>query len=124
MIINMIIINKILDFSAINAFTTSVAIVGYVIVFLVLLLLTLVYNLIPKIIAFNVRRRMKKQGKCDDCEIADTEGDVTAAITMALYMHLNEIHDEDSNVITIRRVSKQYSPWSSKIYATNPFVRI
>jgi Na+-transporting methylmalonyl-CoA/oxaloacetate decarboxylase gamma subunit len=119
------IINEItVDFSTINSFTTSVAIVGYVIVFLVLVLLTFVYTLIPKIIALDARRRMKKQGKCDDCEIADTEGDTTAAITMAIYMHLNELHDEESNVITIRRVSKQYSPWSSKIYATNPYVRM
>ncbi|NCA85423.1 MAG: hypothetical protein EOM83_07590 [Clostridia bacterium] len=120
MIINAITI----DFSAINAFTTSVALVGYAIVFIVLLMLAFVYGLIPKVIALDTRRRMKKAGKCDDCEIADTEGDTTAAITMALYMHLNELHDEESNVITIRRVSKQYSPWSSKIYATNPYVRM
>lgn len=119
------IINEItVDFSTIDAFATSVALVGYVIVFLVLLLLSFVYALMPRIIALDVRRRMKKDGKCDDCDIADTEGDVTAAITMALYMHLNELHDEESNVITIRRVHKQYSPWSSKIYATNPFVRL
>ncbi|HZK06578.1 MAG TPA: OadG family protein [Bacteroidales bacterium] len=120
MIINAVTI----DFSTIDAFAASVAIVGYVIVFSVLVLLSFAYKFIPKIIAFDVRRRMKKQGNCDDCEIADTEGDVTAAITLALYMNINELHDEESDVITIRRVAKQYSPWSSKIYATNPFVRI
>ena len=47
--------------------------------------------------------------------------DVNAAIAMALYLHFNEMHDEESNVITIQRISKTYSPWSSKIYNMRNF---
>jgi len=47
---------------------------------------------------------------------SDPEGKEKAAIAMAIYLHMNEMHDEESNVITIQRVSKAYSPWSSKIY--------
>ena len=43
-------------------------------------------------------------------------GEVNAAIAMALYSYFNELHDVESGVITIRRVSKNYSPWSSKLY--------
>jgi hypothetical protein len=42
-------------------------------------------------------------------------GDHSAAIAMALYMY-NELHDEESNILTIDRVSRVYSPWSSKYY--------
>lgn len=44
------------------------------------------------------------------------EGKEKAAIAMAIYLHMNEMHDTESNIITIQRVSKAYSPWSSKIY--------
>jgi hypothetical protein len=34
---------------------------------------------------------------------------------MALFLY-NELHDEESNILTIERVSRIYSPWSSKYY--------
>ena len=43
-------------------------------------------------------------------------GEVVAAIVMALYLYTNEIHDQEDPVITMVRVSRTYSPWSSKIY--------
>lgn len=111
------------DFSNISGFSLTVAIVGYLIVFGALVLLFFVYNLLPVFIKFNVRRKLRKEGKCEDCDVSQIQGDVSAAISMALYLHLNEIHDEESDVITIKRVSKQYTPWSSKIYSTNSFLR-
>ena len=33
-----------------------------------------------------------------------------------MILFFDEMHDEESNVITIKRVRKTYSPWSSKIY--------
>jgi len=112
------------DFSNISGFSLTVAIVGYIIVFGALVLLFFVYQMVPKLINLNIRRGLRKKGKCDDCEVSTIQGDVSAAISMALYLHLNEIHDEESDVITIKRISKQYTPWSSKIYATNPFYRL
>jgi len=43
-------------------------------------------------------------------------GEINAAIVMALYLYTNEIHDQEDPVITMVRVSRTYSPWSSKIY--------
>jgi len=110
--------------SNISGFSITVAIVGYVIVFAALVLLFLVYSSIPKLINLKVRRKLKKQGKCQNCSNLHIEGDVNAAISMALFLYLNEIHDEESDVITIKRISKQYSPWSSRIYSTNPYFKI
>lgn len=42
-------------------------------------------------------------------------GEVIAAISMALHDHLNA-HDRESTILTINKVRKSYSPWSSKIY--------
>jgi len=43
-------------------------------------------------------------------------GEVSAAVAMALYLHFGEMHDVESGVVTIKRISKLYSPWSSKLY--------
>jgi len=42
-------------------------------------------------------------------------GEESAAISMALYI-FNELHDEESNIITIKKIERAYSPWSSKVY--------
>lgn len=49
----------------------------------------------------------------DDSEVPT--GDI-AAIAMALHLFYDEVHDNESNVITIKRIERRYSPWSSKIY--------
>ena len=44
------------------------------------------------------------------------KGEVFAAIAMAIYAATEEVHDAENTVLTIRRVERTYSPWSSKIY--------
>jgi Na+-transporting methylmalonyl-CoA/oxaloacetate decarboxylase gamma subunit len=109
------------DFSAIYGQGITVAIIGYVIVFFALLLSFFLFSNLPKLVYFKTRREhrkkrmQEKRAKTEDDDI-HLSADVTAAIAAALYLHYNEIHDPESNVITIQRVRKRYSPWSSKIY--------
>jgi len=107
------------DISAIYGQGVTIAIIGYVIVFLALVLSFALFSNVPKIIYYRSRRELKKnrkqqkqQGKHD----IHMPAEVTAAIATALYLHYNELHDPESNIITIERVRKRYSPWSSKIY--------
>ncbi len=51
--------------------------------------------------------------KTDDEGIS---GEVNAAIAMSLYLFESESHDFENTVLTIHKVSRNYSPWSSKIY--------
>lgn len=111
------------DLSNITSLSVMIAVVGYVIVFGALVVLVWIFTAMPKLIKINTRRQLRKRGKSDDQEIMNIEGNIAAAIGMALHLHLSEIHDEESNVITIKRISKQYTPWSSKIYSTNSFFR-
>ena len=95
----------------------TVAIVGYSIVFLALVLLVIVFMNLPKLLQLNLRKKLVKEGKpCAEVKDLNIEGNVNAAIAMALHMHFNQLHDEESNIITIKKVTKNYSPWSSKIY--------
>jgi len=46
-----------------------------------------------------------------------------AAIGMALLLYHEDIHDEESNILTIKRVNRRYSPWSSKIFGLDSFAK-
>jgi glutaconyl-CoA/methylmalonyl-CoA decarboxylase subunit delta len=89
------------------------------IVLLSIVLLYFVFRVvIPRIKKYGSELKEKRSieaetGKSSEVRTQDTE----AAIALALYMYFNEMHDEESDIITVKRVSKTYSPWSSKLYS-------
>lgn len=95
----------------------TVSIVGFLIVFFSLSLLVVVFTNIPTILKVNFRRRKKSDEKVATPRETSIEGNVTAAISLALHIYLSEMHDEESNIVTIKQIRKAYSPWSSKIYS-------
>ncbi len=103
-----------------------VAVTGYLIVFTALVLLFWLFSIVPKLIALGKTKKWVRQGKAPALVEGDEiSGEATAAIAMALHLYLDEIHDKESGVLTIKRISKAYSPWSSKIYAVrNQFNRL
>ena len=98
----------------------TIALVGWFTVFLALILLATLFTNLPKLLRMNLRKRLNKKEE-DECtpECEEITGDVSAAIGMALYLYFNELHDEESNIITIKRAPKAYSPWNSKIYGVS-----
>jgi glutaconyl-CoA/methylmalonyl-CoA decarboxylase subunit delta len=106
--------------------------VGYIIVFLVLLLLYVIFQNMPKILGSvtQVQARAAKMGEAmrERAHSRGTEapapvredgvltGEINAAIATALYLYLNEQHDEEDLRLTIQQISRKYSPWNSKIY--------
>ena len=46
----------------------------------------------------------------------DTSEEVMAAIGLALSLHMQDVHDYEQTVLTMMKVMRPYSPWSSKIY--------
>ena len=102
-----------------------ISVVGYVVVFLALLMLYLLFSNLTRFLIFRQRKRLKGAGKeCDlHKEKLSMTGEVNAAISMALYLHFEEIHDFENTVLTIKKVQKTYSPWSSKIYGLREYPR-
>ena len=47
-------------------------------------------------------------------------GEIIAAIALAVKLNKAEMHDRESDVITINKVARVYSPWSSKIHGLTP----
>lgn len=110
------------DFTALFPEGIIIAIVGYITVFLALVVLYTVFTYLSKTLNYRARMKLRREGRYKAAEEKQLfiSGDVSAAISMALYLY-HELHDEESNVITIKRVSKTYSPWSSKIYTIRDF---
>ncbi len=95
-----------------------ITLVGISVVFLALLSLSVIFNQIPKLLKIQMRKRFKKAGRIKEEEecCVDISGETNAAIALALHLYMNDLHDQESKVMTIEKVSRRYSPWSSKIY--------
>ncbi len=92
--------------------------VGYLIVFLALVVLFLIFDNIAKFMEYRSRKKYEKINNKDaekDKKYTAT-GDVTAAISTALYLYFDEMHDEETGKLTVKNISKRYTPWNSKIY--------
>ena len=89
------------------------------VVFCGLILLFVAFKVVGKV-AVNLSKRnaMKAKGidKVEAKELSQAPGEVYAAISMALHEMQDEVHDVEETVLTITRVKRSYSPWSSKIY--------
>lgn len=101
-----------------------ITVAGYVVVFLSLLLLFVIFTNLTKVLRMNIKKKLQQSGKT---EVKEEElsipGETTAAIAMALFLHYQEVHDLENTVITMKKVQKAYSPWSSKIYGLRQFPR-
>lgn len=100
-----------------------IAIVGYVIVFTALVLLYFVFSNLPKLLRIRLRRAAKKKpGDAEDFQVNSfMPGVENAAIATALYLFFSEMHDEESTRLTIKKVKKDYSPWSSRVHSIHTF---
>jgi glutaconyl-CoA/methylmalonyl-CoA decarboxylase subunit delta len=107
-----------------SAFT--IAIVGYTIVFAALVVLWFVFAILPKLLT--VRLKIKFKQRKDNEEVCDKCGEFitgqeNAAIAVAIHLYFSQLHDEESTRMTIKKVKKDYSPWSSRVYSINTFQR-
>ena len=102
-----------------------IAFTGYIIVFLALLSLYYIFRLLSKVLTMNIKRKLAKAGKLQSIpegQDVHISGETAAAIAMAIYLN-HELHDKESDVLTIKKISKAYSPWNSKIYGMRYFRR-
>ncbi len=116
---------KVEKFKEKDKYGVGMAITAMSVVFSALLILFLVFKTIGKIAIRLTAVRAVKAGEATDLKSAagGIPGEVLAAITMALYEHQEATHDYEETVLTMKRVTRHYSPWSSKIYGLreNPF---
>ena len=99
-----------------------ISVVGYVIVFIALLLLAVIITKFQQVLQLRQRSKLKKEGhRAAGAEELSISGEVSAAIATALFLYYNEKHDIENTVLTIKRIQKNYSPWSSKLYGLREY---
>ncbi|MCM1021404.1 MAG: lamin tail domain-containing protein [Muribaculum sp.] len=129
--------NKIVDtnkkvemFAQTDGHGFGLAAMAMIIVFSALLLLCVCFYVISQIGSRVSRRnKVRSQGMAETLTGRPTtsttehdSGEEIAAVVMALHEHLNA-HDKESTILTINKVRKSYSPWSSKIYSLRELPR-
>ncbi|WP_290664546.1 OadG family protein [Ignavibacterium sp.] len=111
-------------FIKIDPYGIGMTVIGYTIVFIALFLLYIVFYNLTRVLTGSIKRLFKKDSHTDNEKPAfEISGEVNAAIAAALYLYYNELHDQENTVLTINRVSRAYSPWSSKIYSLRQYPR-
>lgn len=107
------------SFSKMDPYGLGMTLIAMIVVFGALAILFLLYNSTGR---YFVRKASGKRKKIpgaaeilkDEDEIIS--GELNAAIAMTLYLYQTDLHDYENTVLTIQKVSRNYSPWNSKIY--------
>ncbi|MGE5944289.1 MAG: OadG family protein [Flavobacteriales bacterium] len=98
-----------------------ILITGLLIVFSGLILLTVFFKYALPIMLYTykiiTKGRDKKAKEISSKVNQDFTGEIAAAISVAIHLYLDEQHDEENAILTIKQARKLYSPWSSKIYS-------
>lgn len=119
--------NKVDMFAEQDEHGFGMAVMAMCIVFTALLVLAICFNIINKIGA-NISQKRKIKALSDTADEPEDHhkeqdsGEVIAAIAAALAEHL-DAHDRENTVLTINKVRRAYSPWSSKIYGLRELPR-
>lgn len=95
---------------------------GFLIVITALVILFFIFTGVSKAINANWKKAPKEESKkvekVTKGTAIDANDNIIAAIGLALSLSM-EVHDNEPDEITITRIQRRYSPWSSKIYGLN-----
>ncbi len=85
-----------------------IALIGFLLVLVMLVLMVFIMKAFGKV--FTLHRQKAPAAK------VHMSDEVVVDITTALKLYKSVIHDRESEMLTINRIARTYSPWSSKIY--------
>lgn len=106
-------------FVQMDPYGIGMTLIAMFVVFSALAILFVIYKNIGRFFIRKAAPGKKDEGSAKSGKIEVEEemsGEVNAAIAMALYLYQNELHDHEDTILTIKKVSRTYSPWSSKIH--------
>ena len=113
---------KIENFEQHDEVGIGMSITAMSVVFCGLILLYISFKVVGNMaIKLSKRNAMKAHGITDHKEakgmdLGQRPGEVFAAIAMAMHEYQEDVHDVEDMRLTINKVKRTYSPWSSKIY--------
>lgn len=102
-----------------DPFGIGMALTAMMVVFTALLCLFISFKIIGRIAMMLTKARARRAAglpKGAEVNHPEVSGEVYAAIALALQLHEDDAHDYEDTILTLSRVEKRYSPWSSKLY--------
>jgi Na+-transporting methylmalonyl-CoA/oxaloacetate decarboxylase gamma subunit len=108
---------KIENFKENDADGIGMTLTAMSVVFLGLVLLYLSFKLVASLAIRLTQLRSRKASGDVSKTPEEISGEVLAAISTALYELEEDVHDIERTILTIQKVRRTYSPWSSKIYS-------
>lgn len=110
------------DISKVDGNALTIFIIGFGIVFVVLLVIYLIFKMLPKVLSIKLKKNTSKDetkviSKLESGNITNEEDFV--AIAMALSLHFEDLHDDESMILNINLEERMNSQWNSKIQNVN-----
>ncbi|MCQ2376192.1 MAG: lamin tail domain-containing protein [Salinivirgaceae bacterium] len=107
---------KVDEFKMLDPYGLGMMCIAISVVFSALAVLFVCFKIMGKIATR--KKRAAKKFVARNAETGRSANyEVNAAITLTLFLYSAQQHDEENTVLTMHRVSRNYSPWSSKIYS-------
>ena len=93
------------------------ALVGFLIVIAVLVLLIFVMKAMGWVFTREHKAKVAASAQTAHANAhAISDQELAAAIITALKLYKSDLHDRESETLTINRITRAYSPWNSKIH--------
>ncbi len=93
------------------------AAIGFLLVFAVLVLLIFMMKAMGWVFTRQKRAaKVAEKGTTAEEHDAMSDQEIAAAIITALKLYKSNLHDQESEMLTINRIARAYSPWNSKIH--------
>jgi hypothetical protein len=115
------------EFRKFDPFGAGMTIIAMGVVFIALALLYFFFKMTARLLKLDIKKQLlarslirEKAGVTvltgESHSGLEMTGEINAVIAMTLFLYQTELHDAENTVLTINKVSRSYSPWSSKIY--------
>ncbi len=107
----------------------GLTVVAITVVFLALVCIVFIMGGYAKLIKWGQDRRARRaairSGKSKEEarqeHPSEISGETYAAIAAAIYLYQEDMHDEESTVLTIDKVERAWTPWNAKFYNMNQY---
>lgn len=110
-------------FAKMDPWGVAMIVIAMGVVFLALALLYFFFKNMGKFLNRDGKEKAIPSGVKNVKTLSSAEGETNAAIALALFLYRDQMHDQENVVLTINKVARAYSPWSSKIYGLRRWPR-
>jgi glutaconyl-CoA/methylmalonyl-CoA decarboxylase subunit delta len=104
------------EFAKLDPYGIGMTMVAMSVVFASLLVLYLLFKNIAKLFAYDFKKKTVTSINPIENKKNQATLELGAAVAMALHLYQQELHDHEAALLTIKKINRSYSPWSSKIY--------